>query len=142
MLYTVGMTYETDGYIEVCTRGYHYCVDIDDVFTYYPYKKGITKIFEIEDLGCGESKEDKSVTNKIKIVREIPLSEWNSIMKRHVFDDRGNLTMRQNKHSKYWKKWTYDADERIIAYKNSDGYGYTCSYDADGNEKEFQEIKC
>ena len=96
MTYEVGKTYEKNHSPVMCKYGFHYCQSIDDLFTYYSYKKGVTKIFEIEDYGEGYTEWDKTVTNKIKIVREIPFEEWNTLMNRHVFDDRGNLVYTEN----------------------------------------------
>ena len=128
MKYEVGRTYTKRKPPIICEYGYHYCKKIDDVFAYYTYQKGITKLFEIEDLGRNKTDEDKTVTNKIKIVREIPLSEWNGLMKRHVFDDRGNMIKRAGETCEY-ETWNYDEKDRIIGHTTSWGYTMKWEYD-------------
>ncbi|MEG1313347.1 MAG: hypothetical protein RSD40_03435 [Bacilli bacterium] len=69
--YEVGKTYEC-GKAKVCNCGFHYCKNIKDILIYYP----ITSRFaEIEDLGKTETKDNKSATNKIKIVKELTREE-------------------------------------------------------------------
>jgi hypothetical protein len=70
--YEVGKIYETKDNIEVCEKGFHCCKNPIDVFNYYNDVKG--KYAEVEILGEEKKKEDKTVTSKIKIVKE--LSFW------------------------------------------------------------------
>lgn len=73
--YKVGETYEIDGELSLCHRGFHFCKKLEDVFSYYPH--GVYA--EIEALGDIIEDEieyaSKCVTNKIKIVREISKEE-------------------------------------------------------------------
>ena len=131
MTYEVGETYTTNQKVEICEFGFHYCENIDDVFTYYPYENGITKIFEIEDLGCGETYGDKSVTNKIKIVREIPFEEYNTLMSKHRFDDRGNLIWHRTSEDTF-DTYTYDECNRKIKLDVSNGFSKTWEYGENG----------
>lgn len=66
--FKVGKTYETKKPIELCKSGFHYCNNIFDVYNYYE-KSSKTLIAEIEDYGDTKIEGDKSVTNKIKIVK-------------------------------------------------------------------------
>lgn len=69
--YELGKTYECET-AEVCSKGFHYCKKIKDVLDYYP----ITSRFcEIEDLGKTVTKQNKSATTKIKIVKELTRDE-------------------------------------------------------------------
>ena len=71
--YEVGKEYEMDGYIEPCERGFHFCKTMAQVFNYY---RGTDKRYaEVEAFGNVEEREDKCVTNKIRIIREIPHDE-------------------------------------------------------------------
>ena len=134
MTYEVGETYEKTHNPVMCGYGFHYCEIIDDVFSYYEYQKGVTKIFEIEDLGETITNVDKSVTNKIRIVREIPFEEYNTLFKRHKFDEKKNLVYREhcgtlNRISTF----TYDQKDRLIKKEDSTGYWQTYQYDENGN---------
>ena len=71
--YEPGKVYEMDGEIKPCERGFHFCRNAADVFNYYERKD--FRYADVEALGeeieCG----DKSVTNKIRIVRELTRTE-------------------------------------------------------------------
>lgn len=78
--YKVGETYEMDGEISLCERGFHFCKELSDVFPYYPY--GIYA--EVEVLGdvienSDEGSDSKCVTNKIKIIRQLDDEEIRKI---------------------------------------------------------------
>tara|TARA_B110000495_G_C22912754_1_gene533074 strand:- start:617 stop:1051 length:435 start_codon:yes stop_codon:yes gene_type:complete len=85
--YKVGKTYSSDK-MKLCNYGIHYCNELKDTLDYYPYTKDLVML-EIEVLGEIESNRDKSVTNKIKVLRVVPRDEWN--ITRFEFDDRGNM---------------------------------------------------
>ena len=71
--YEVGQTYEMDGEIEPCKRGFHFCQKMTDVFNYYD-EKGC-RYAEVEAVGKVIEYGDKSVTNKIRIIRELTWTE-------------------------------------------------------------------
>ena len=72
--YEVGQTYKHDGDIGVCKSGFHFCRVAADCFDYYSFDPN-NKVAEVEALGLVESDNTKSVTNELRIVREIPWSE-------------------------------------------------------------------
>ena len=72
--YEVGQTYKHDGDIGVCKSGFHFCRKAADCFQYYSFDPN-NKVAEVEALGLVESDDTKSVTNELRIVREIPWSE-------------------------------------------------------------------
>ena len=72
--FEVGKTFTHDGDIGVCKAGFHFCRVAADCFNYYAFDSD-NKVAEIEAVGLVESSGDKSVTNVIRIVREIPWSE-------------------------------------------------------------------
>ncbi len=76
--YEVGKTYETKEPIGICNYGFHFCKSLFDVDNYYSFNVETNRFCEIEALGEVKDSEDgtKSVTNKIKIVREIPKEEF------------------------------------------------------------------
>ena len=72
--YEIGMTYEENGKPSVCNRGFHFCEQAKDCFNYYSFDPN-NKVAEIIAHGEIAVEGDKSCTNKIEIVREIPWSE-------------------------------------------------------------------
>ena len=64
-------TYEIDGDIEPCERGYHFCKSLANCYKFYPMSEN-TRICEVTTLGDIRTDDDvKYCTSKIKIVREI-----------------------------------------------------------------------
>ena len=72
--YEVGKTYKIDGDIGICKKGFHFCQKASDCFNYYSFNCE-NKVAEVEATGIVETEEDKSVTNEIKIVREMSWQE-------------------------------------------------------------------
>ena len=71
--YEVGKTYEHGGRIDLCESGFHFCRVMADVFNYYTDAN--CRYAEIEALGTVKENGDKCVTDKIRIIREIPRGE-------------------------------------------------------------------
>ena len=74
--YEVGQIYEHEGEISPCKSGFHFCKKAADCFGYYNFDSN-NKVAEVEALGDIKTDGDKSVTNKIKIVREL---SWNEVL--------------------------------------------------------------
>lgn len=76
MKYEVGKTYKHDGPISICKAGFHFCRKVADCFSYYSFDPQ-NKVAEVEAIGLVEndSTNSKSVTDEIKILREIPWVE-------------------------------------------------------------------
>lgn len=77
--YSVGKTFEEDMTPSCCNRGFHFCTELKDCFSYYCFDP-LNKVAEIEALGeiDTEATGRKHCTNKIKIVREI---SWEEVLK-------------------------------------------------------------
>ena len=75
--YEVGKIYKHEGDISLCNKGFHFCRKIADCFSYYDFNPK-NKVAEVEAIGLVESDEYKSVTNEIKILREI---SWEEMLK-------------------------------------------------------------
>ncbi len=73
--FEVGKTYEVEGTIQLCKRGFHFCRNSVDCIKYYPTTNSPR---HAEILAEGEILHScsKSVTSKITIIREIPDDEW------------------------------------------------------------------
>jgi len=132
--YEVGQTYTLNGELIMCANGFHFCQDLYDVFTYYSPNKH-TKVFKVETLGEIKIEEDKSVTNKIKILEEVNLS--NLIVKKYnnkkYFDDRGYFIKQEYSDGSYYK-YEYDNDGNLTKFQNSNGYWDKIEYDENGNK--------
>ena len=74
--YKVGETFTHNGNIKICGAGFHFCQKASDCFNYYKFDSN-NKVAEVEAIGLVETREDKSVTDKIRIVREI---EWQELL--------------------------------------------------------------
>jgi hypothetical protein len=72
--YEVGKTYEMDGDPIICGRGFHFCKQANDCFSYYRFNPN-NKVAEVIAMGDIVEKDDKCCTNKIQIVREITWEE-------------------------------------------------------------------
>ena len=120
--YEVGKTYEVDGEISLCENGLHFCENLKDVFDYYN-RDGENRFFEVEVVGQVVSGNDKSVTNKLKIIRELS----KKIINRCIYGN-GNGYGNCNGHG--------DGDGYGDGYGNGngDGDGYGDGY-GDGIQK-------
>ena len=69
--YEIGKTYEMDGEIKCCERGFHFCTSLVDCYRYYAMTDA-TRICKVEAIGDITTNDDiKYCTNKIKIVSEV-----------------------------------------------------------------------
>ena len=84
--YAVGMIAETDEEIEVCTWGFHFCTNPAACFNYYNFDPR-NKVAEVVAKGRVKTEGDKSVTDKLEIVREV---SWEEVL-RLVNTGAGNL---------------------------------------------------
>ena len=123
LTYKVGKTYTFKGKLEICSTGFHFCNDFDSLLQYYPMKKEL-KIFEIEILGKVISEGNKSVTDKLKVIREIPLSEFKEGLKFSKYDKKNNVI--HSKYSSGYEYWNeYDKNNNRIYSKDSNGYEWS-----------------
>ena len=127
LTYEIGKTYKIDN-IKMCNYGFHYCPNIKDVLEYYKVSKDL-KILEIEDIGTESiQKEDKVCTNKIKVLREVPIKEH----KLFKVDKNGN-SVYENHFDKYKNWYEYDDKGNLIHEKDPFGNENWYEYDDKGN---------
>lgn len=81
--YKVGETFVHNGDIKICGQGFHFCRKASDCFDYYSFDSR-NKVAEIEAIGLVESEGNKSVTDEIVILREIPWQELLTIVNEGV----------------------------------------------------------
>lgn len=72
--FEVGKVYEHEGEISLCNSGFHFCAKANDCFNYYSFDSS-NKVAEVEAIGKVLTEDDKSVTNKIQILRELTWQE-------------------------------------------------------------------
>ena len=77
--YEVGKTFEDDITPSCCNRGFHFCTDLKDCFSYYQFDPK-NKVAEVEAIGDIDAEENdtKHCTNKIRIIRELT---WEEVLK-------------------------------------------------------------
>ena len=130
--YKVGKTYTSDK-MKICNYGIHFCQDMENVLNYYPFKKDFI-LLEIEILGKVETEFDKSVTDKIKVLRVVPFEEYTFKKKVSVlaYDEKGNKISQTDPNG---RKYTFEYDEKgnKISETYPNGRKYTFEYDEKGN---------
>ena len=72
--YQVGQTYEMEGPVIPCERGFHFCKNAADCFNHYAFNPE-NKVAEVIAHGTVKEEGDKCCTDKIEIVREISWQE-------------------------------------------------------------------
>jgi len=139
--YKVGKTYTSDRMV-MCKHGFHFCQRMEDVLKYYNPSPDFV-LLEIEILGNIETECDKSVTDKLKVLRVIPFEEYTDSMKSQFpkceYDDRNNMISETYSDG---NKFTYEYDDRNnkistihqISGTNPNGVKWTFEYD-DRNNK-------
>ena len=81
--YEIGKEYEIEGDIKVCVRGFHACPNPPDLFAYYSPNE--SRYCEVELSGIiDDSENDKLCASRIKIVRELTLTELVAKHKQYV----------------------------------------------------------
>ena len=75
--YTCPGKFEEEGELEVCGHGMHFCQTAADSFNYYSFNSK-NKVAEVIAYGEVKTNGDKSCTDKLEIVREIP---WDEVLR-------------------------------------------------------------
>ena len=137
LTYEVGKTYTIDN-IKMCSHGLHYCKKMEDVLEYYKYNKKFI-LLEVEDLSSDSITDgDKTVTDKLKIIRIIPKEEYEFDIPIEEYDSNGNLIHYKNSYGdEEWKE--YDSNNNCIHYKTSRGYEEWREYDSNNNRIHFKD---
>jgi hypothetical protein len=126
-IFEIGKSYELMSKPKMCEHGFHYCVNPKDVLNYYPIKHDF-RLLEIEDVGTSITHEDKSVTNKLRVIREIPKEEYYQLF--GIVNNESTITLK----SGFWFKNKYDERNNKIYYESEDGYWIKREYDENNNE--------
>ena len=75
--YTCPGKFEEEGELDVCGHGMHFCQTAVDCFNYYSFNSE-NKVAEVIAYGEVRTEGDKSCTDKLEIVREIP---WDEVLR-------------------------------------------------------------
>ena len=75
--YTCPGKFEEEGELDVCGYGMHFCQTAADCFNYYSFNSE-NKVAEVIAYGDVRTDGDKSCTDKLEIVREIP---WDEVLR-------------------------------------------------------------
>ena len=75
--YTCPGKFEEEGELNVCGHGMHFCQTAADCFNYYSFNSE-NKVAEVIAYGDVRTDGDKSCTDKLEIVREIP---WDEVLR-------------------------------------------------------------
>ena len=75
--YTCPGKFEEEGELDVCGHGMHFCQTAADCFNYYRFNSE-NKVAEVIAYGEVRTEGDKSCTDKLEIVREIP---WDEVLR-------------------------------------------------------------
>ena len=75
--YTCPGKFEEEGELDVCGHGMHFCQTAADCFNYYSFNSE-NKVAEGIAYGDVSTDGDKSCTDKLEIVREIP---WDEVLR-------------------------------------------------------------
>jgi YD repeat-containing protein len=138
--YEIGKTYSIDN-IKICSHGFHYCDNMNDVLDYYKYNDKDFVLLELEILSDNIIKQgNKSVTDKIKVNRIIPKEEYTFELPVLEYDSNNNLI--HCKHSNgYEYRQEYDSNNNLIHYENSKGFESWYDYDSNNNLIHYKNSK-
>ena len=75
--YTCPGKFEEEGELVVCFHGMHFCQTAADCFNYYSFDSN-NKVAEVIAYSEVQTEDDKSCTDKLEIVREIP---WDEVLR-------------------------------------------------------------
>ena len=158
LTYEVGKIYTFKGKLIMCQQGFHFCKNPKDTLNYYNYNKDY-KLMEIEVFGEIIDGEDKSVTNKFKVLRVIndndELSKLLNIdlqffscyeeIKPVEFEKIDGVEYDENKNCIHYKnsygyeEWReFDQNNNVIHYKSSNGFEYWQEFDKNNNLIHFK----
>ncbi len=114
--YAVGQTYEMDGEISCCNRGFHFCTDLKDCFNYYKFDPN-NKVAVIKASGLIITNGNKSCTNKITIVEEI---SWEEVLRLvNTGKSCSGLCNSGNRNSGDWNSGDWNSGNRNSGNRNS-----------------------
>lgn len=128
--FEIGETYELPNIPIMCHYGFHYCTNPINVLTYYSIVPEF-KLLEIEDLGDSYSRYNKSVTNKLRVIREVPKEECEKL-----FNQKFEFSENEVKFIEpdgFWQKYQFDKNRNRIYVEDSSGRWSKRKFDENNN---------
>ena len=135
LTYEVGKTYTIDN-IEMCRHGFHFCVDVQNVLSYYLYKEGVI-LLEVETMGKVITEGNKTVTDSLKVLRVVPKEEYTFKMPLYEYDERNNVISETDSDG---FTWTYEYDERNNRISKTTPCGFKLTYEYDERNNKILEM--
>ena len=114
--YEVGKIFEEDVEPSCCDRGFHFCENAVDCFSYYSFNSD-NKVAEVIAYGDVVREGDKCCTNKIKIVREIPWQELLTIV--NTGKSCTGLWNTGNRNTGNWNTGNWNTGDRNTGNRNT-----------------------
>ena len=109
--YTCPGKFEEEGELDVCGHGMHFCENAADCFNYYDFDSN-NKVAEVIAYGTVLKEGDKSCTDKLEIVREIP---WDEVLR--IVNTGKNCTGRCNTGD--WNTGDWNTGNRNTGNRNT-----------------------
>lgn len=134
--YEVGKVYEMKEKPIICGRGFHFCLDLIDCFSYYLHDSS-NKVAEIEALGDIDNgnENSKHCTNKIKIVREIPWDEVQKLV--NAGKENSGLGNSGDRNTGDYNTGNRNAGDRNTGCRNTGDYNTGCWNTGDWNSANY-----
>lgn len=143
--YEVGKEYKLKGDPYFGNFGFEFNKTIDGIDDKFPLIYTSTKVLEIDAVGAINGYENKLCTNEIKIIREVPRTEFIKYNNENIaFDENGDMLFVKNHRIKvsykykdgkvireiindsFWVDFVYDGDD-IVERLYCDGSKYKCT---------------
>lgn len=127
--YTCPGKFEEEGELDVCGHGMHFCQTAADCFNYYSFNSE-NKVAEVIAYGEVRTDGDKSCTDKLEIVREIP---WDEVLR--IVNIGKNCTGRCNTGN--WNKSSFNTgcfnteEQKIMLFNKPSDMTYREWIDSD-----------
>lgn len=132
--YTCPGKFEEEGELDVCGHGMHFCQTAADCFNYYSFNSE-NKVAEVIAYGEVRTEGDKSCTDKLEIVREIP---WDEVLR--IVNLGKNCTGRCNTgdwNTGDWNKSSFNTgcfntvEQKIMLFNKPSDMTYRDWYESD-----------
>ena len=132
--YTCPGRFIEEGKLEVCGRGMHFCQTAADCFNYYSFDSR-NKVAEVIAYGEVVTDGDKSCTDKLEIVREIP---WEEVLR--IVNTGKNCTGRCNTGN--WNTGNWNTGNRNTGNRNTGNCNTGNRNAGDWNTGDFNTGNC
>lgn len=132
--YTCPGRFIEEGKLEVCGHGMHFCQTATDCFNYYSFDSR-NKVAEVIAYGEVVTDGDKSCTDKLEIVREIP---WEEVLR--IVNTGKNCTGRCNTGN--WNTGNWNTGNRNTGNRNTGNCNTGNCNAGDWNTGDFNTGNC